>query len=120
MEQRGTVTEGSEQCGHTSKVKIPPHCPNEVTLWSSHVLRDVSLMGHMTEMQLEVNLMLTGSLEMLAGSVMIPEKVLPAVTGEELLKYKYCSDYNMDSPISIACRISAHHSLSSRNESQVN
>lgn len=78
MEQRWTELEVSEQWGHTSKVNMPPHWPNEVILWSSHVLRDSSLMGQTTAMQLEVNLMFTGPVEILPGSVIRPENVLPA------------------------------------------
>ena len=80
MEQRGTELEWSEQWEHTSKVNIPPHCPNEVTLCSNQVLRAASLMGHTTKMQLVVNLMFTGPSDMLSGSIISPENVVPAVT----------------------------------------
>lgn len=40
---------------------------------------DVSLIGHNNVMQLEVNFRLTGPSVMLAGSVTIPEKVLPGI-----------------------------------------
>lgn len=78
MEQRQTEPEDSLQCEQISKVRIPPHWPKEVTLWRSHVLRDVSLIGHKTVIQLEVNFRFTGLSEMLVGSVITPEKVLPA------------------------------------------
>ena len=77
MEQRDTAAVDSQQWEQISKVSIPPHCPKEVTLWRSHVLRDVSLIGHRTVMQLEVNLRFTGPSEMTAGSVITPEKVPP-------------------------------------------
>ena len=77
MEQRLTEYEDSEQLGQTSKVSIPPHCPKEVILCSSHVLMGISLMGQETMTQLEVKLMLTGLSEMFAGSVTVPEKVFP-------------------------------------------
>lgn len=77
MEHRAIKPGESVQLVQISKVRIPPHCPKDVILWRSHVLMDVSLMGHNNVIQLEVNFRFTGPSEMLAGSVTIPEKVLP-------------------------------------------
>ena len=81
--------------------------------------------------------MFTGPTEMLSGSVMRPEKVVPAVTEirmkrppcempqqrnqPSIQRLLYCSKAShAHSPTSIAWRMRAHHSVSSRKESQVN
>ena len=93
MEQRVREEVDSQQCEQHSKVRIPPHCPKDVILWSNQVLREVSLMGHRIMMQLELNLTFTGPSAIVVGSVTVPENVLPTGvdSGWQIVKEQNCS-----------------------------